>query len=110
MAHQWWRLGVEPSGYRDAWRSEGFAEFSGLWYMQLILRDNEKFFKHLKHWRSEIRARRNDVPPIGIGWRAEQLNSRDYTLMTYHKGAWVLHMLRNLMLNLRTSSNTSALT
>ncbi len=102
MAHQWWGIGVEPAGYRDAWLSEGFAEFSGLWYMQLILRDNEKFFKHLKHWRSEIRARRNDVPPIGIGWRAEQLNGRDYTLMTYHKGAWVLHMLRNLMLNLRT--------
>jgi hypothetical protein len=102
MAHQWWGIGVEPAGYRDAWLSEGFAEFSGLWYMQIILRDNEKFFKHLKHWRSEIRARRNDVPPIGIGWRAEQLNGRDYTLMTYHKGAWVLHMLRNLMLNLRT--------
>jgi hypothetical protein len=102
MAHQWWGIGVEPAGYRDAWLSEGFAEFSGLWYMQIILRDNEKFFKHLKHWRSAIRARHNDVPPIGIGWRAEQLNERDYTLVTYHKGAWVLHMLRNLMLNLRT--------
>ncbi len=102
MAHQWWGIGVEPAGYRDAWLSEGFAEFSGLWYMQIILRDNEKFFKHLKHWRSAIRARRNDVPPIGIGWRAAQLNERDYTLITYHKGAWVLHMLRNLMLNLRT--------
>jgi aminopeptidase N len=102
MAHQWWGIGVEPAGYRDAWLSEGFAEFSGLWYMQLILRDNEKFFKHLKHWRREIRSRRNDAPPIGIGWRAAQLNARDYSLMTYHKGAWVLHMLRNLMLNLRT--------
>ena len=102
MAHQWWGIGVEPAGYRDAWLSEGFAEFSGLWYMQVILRDNDKFFKHLKHWRSAIHARRADAPPIGIGWRAEQLNGRDYTLMTYHKGAWVLHMLRNLMLNLRT--------
>jgi hypothetical protein len=102
MAHQWWGIGVEPAGYRDAWLSEGFADFSGLWYMQVILRDNEKFFKHLEHWRQDIRARRNDAPPIGIGWRAEQLNVRDYRLMTYHKGAWVLHMLRNLMLNLRT--------
>lgn len=104
MAHQWWGIGVEPAGYRDAWLSEGFAEFSGLWYMQLILRDNEKFFKHLDQWRQEIRGRRNDAPPIGIGWRAEQLNVRDYRLTTYHKGAWVLHMLRNLMLNLRTMS------
>jgi Peptidase family M1 domain len=102
MAHQWWGIGVEPAGYRDAWVAEGFAEFSGLWYMQLILRDNEKFFRHLKHWRREVRSRRNDAPPIGIGWRAEQLNVRDYRLMTYYKGAWVLHMLRNLLIDLRT--------
>ena len=101
MAHQWWGIGVEPAGYRDAWLSEGFAEFSGLWYMQLILRDNDKFFRHLKHWRREIRGRRKDAPPIGIGWRAGQLSPRDYSLMTYYKGAWVLHMLRNLMIDLR---------
>jgi hypothetical protein len=102
MAHQWWGIGVEPAGYRDWWLSEGFAEFSGLWYMQLILRDNKKFFKHLQQWRREIRGRRNDASPIGIGARARQLNPRDYTVMTYSKGAWVLHMLRNLMINLRT--------
>ena len=102
MAHQWWGIGVEPAGYRDWWLSEGFAEFSGLWYMQLVLGDNPKFFRHLKHWRKEIRARRNGAPPIAIGTRSAQLNARDATLTTYHKGSWVLHMLRNLMLNLRT--------
>ena len=34
--------------------------------------------------------------------KSQQLNGRDYTLMTYHKGAWVLQMLRNLMLDFRT--------
>jgi aminopeptidase N len=65
-------------------------------------KDNDKFFKHLEHWRREIRGRRRDVSPIGVGVRASELNRRDYTLMTYHKGAWVLHMLRNLMLDLRS--------
>jgi Peptidase family M1 domain len=102
MAHQWWGIGVEPAGYRDHWLSEGFAEFSGWWYMQMILRDNEKFFKHLDHWRREIRSRRRDAPPIGIGTRAADLNERDYRLMTYFKGAWILQMLRNLMLDFRT--------
>ena len=102
MAHQWWGIGIEPAGSRDRWLAEGFAEFSGLWYMQIVLGDNEKFFKHLKHWRRELRGRRNDAPPIGIGWRADQLNVRDSRLTTYYKGAWVLHMLRNVMLNLRT--------
>ena len=102
MAHQWWGIGVEPAGYRDHWLSEGFAEFSGWWYMQIILRDNKKFFKHLDHWRREIRSRRRDAPPIGIGTRAADLNERDYRLMTYFKGAWILQMLRNLMLDFRT--------
>lgn len=102
MAHQWWGIGVEPATQRDWWLSEGFAEFSGLWYMQLILKDNDKFFKHLERWRREIRDRRRDASPIGVGARASELNPRDYTLMTYYKGAWVLHMLRNLMLDFHT--------
>ncbi|MGH7675923.1 MAG: M1 family aminopeptidase [Gemmatimonadales bacterium] len=102
MAHQWWGIGVEPAGYRDAWVSEGFATFAGLWYMQLILRDNEKYFKQLRDWRDEIRAKRDDAPPIGLGYRAADSDPELYDLMVYRKGAWVLHMLRNLMLDLRT--------
>jgi len=70
--------------------------------MQIVLQDNAKFFKHLDPWRREIRARRNDAPPIGVGSRTSELNPRDYTVMIYQKGAWVLQMLRNLMLDLRT--------
>jgi Peptidase family M1 domain len=102
VAHQWWGIGVEPATYRDHWLSEGFAEFSGWWYMQLVLRDNPKFFKHLEHWRKEIRGRRNEASPIGIGRRAAFANPRDEYLMTYYKGAWVLQMLRNMMLDFRT--------
>src|SRR6266700_6436704 len=102
VAHQWWGIGVEPSGYRDVWLGEGFAEFSGLWYMQMVLQDNPKFFKHLEHWRKEIRGRRNEASPIGIGARAAFRNPRDAYLMTYYKGAWVLQMLRNMMLDFRT--------
>jgi len=102
VAHQWWGIGVEPATYRDHWLSEGFAEFSGWWYMQLVLRDNPKFFKHLEHWRKEIRGRRNEASPIGIGARAAFRHPRDAYLMTYYKGAWVLQMLRNMMLDFRT--------
>lgn len=102
MAHQWWGVGVEPASYRDAWLSEGFADFSGLWYMQLILKDNEKYFKHLKDWRQEIRSRRSDALPTGLGVRVAEIEPRDYQVMIYRKGAWVLQMLRNLMLDFRT--------
>ncbi len=102
VAHQWWGIGVEPATYRDHWLSEGFAEFSGWWYMQMVLRDNPKFFKNLEHWRKELRARRNDASPIGIGTRAAYRNPRDEYLMTYYKGAWVLQMLRNMMIDFST--------
>jgi len=103
VAHQWWGIGVEPATYRDAWLSEGFAEFSGLWFMQMRLRDNDKFFKKLRDTRRDIRARRNGAPPIALGFRVGDVGfPQDYQTIVYEKGAWVVHMLRNLMLDLRT--------
>lgn len=102
MAHQWWGIGVEPASYRDVWLSEGFAEFAGLWYMQTILKDNDKYFKQLREARQQIRRQRERAVPIGLGWRATESRSGAYDLVVYQKGAWVLHMLRNMMLNLRT--------
>ncbi|PYO46650.1 MAG: hypothetical protein DMD72_12225 [Gemmatimonadetes bacterium] len=102
MAHQWWGIGVEPAGYRDRWLAEGFAEFSSLWYMQMILQDNNKYFKKLRDSRNEIRDARAKAVPIGLGTRAGESWHGNYDLTTYRKGAWVLHMLRNMMLDART--------
>ena len=103
MAHQWWGIGVDAATYRDAWLSEGFAEFSGLWYTQVFLKDNEKFFKLLEDRKREIRARRGDVAPLRLGTRLAGVDHpQDYSLMIYAKGAWVLQMLRNMMIDFRT--------
>lgn len=102
MAHQWWGIGVEPADYRDAWLSEGFAEFAGLWYMQLILGSNEKYFQHLRDARDAIRETGRNAPPIALGYRAGQHDPRDYFPIVYQKGAWVLHMLRNMMIDFST--------
>jgi aminopeptidase N len=104
MAHQWFGIGVEPASYRDAWLSEGFAEFAGMWYMQTILHDNDKYFKMLRESRDEIRRRRDKAVPIGLGYRALENWRGSYALITYQKGAWVLHMLRNMMIDSRTMS------
>jgi hypothetical protein len=102
IAHQWWGIGVTPASYRDVWLSEGFAEFSGLWYTQVILKDNDKFLKQLRERRKALRAR-HDAPPLGLGWRVHQTDEpRDYWLTVYQKGAWVVHMLRNLMIDFPT--------
>ena len=102
MAHQWWGIGVQPAGYRDAWLSEGFSDFAGLWYMQRVLKDNPKYFNMLKTWGDAIRARHEDAAPLALGTRAAGINPRDYSTIVYGKGAWVLQMLRNMMLDLKT--------
>ncbi len=110
MAHQWWGIDVEPATYRDHWISEGLAEFWGLLYMQLALGDNEKYFKVLRDWRDDLHRRRNDIGPTCIGARAAVGGDpEDYTLAIYAKGAWIMHMLRNLFLDLDTMNEDAFL-
>ena len=106
VAHQWWALGVDFATYHDQWLSEGFASFSGLWYLHAARRDSEKYFGILRRWRANILEKRDEPSPIWLGYRAS--SSKDelgYRVLIYQKGAWVLHMLRILMLDLRTASD-----
>lgn len=103
VAHQWWGVGMDFTTYHDQWLSEGFANFSGLWYLQVALKDNNKYFGALDRWRANIVLHRDERSPIYLGYRAQ--NSRDstgYDILIYQKGAWVLHMLRDLMIDLKT--------
>jgi hypothetical protein len=110
VAHQWWGIGVDFDTYHDQWLSEGMAEFSGLWYMQIARRNNELYFRTLREYRDRILERRGgatgedaEVGPISLGYRTAASTTTDaYDLMVYRKGAWVMHMLRVLMIDLRT--------
>ena len=111
VAHQWWGNSVRTKTYHDAWLSEGFATYAGLWYMQTVLKDNDKFFDLLDEYRDEIFAKRDfgifgsrpEASPIWFGTRASSSKTKgDYSLIIYKKGAYVLHMLRNMMLDLKT--------
>ncbi len=103
VAHQWWGNGVRPASYRDAWLSEGLAEFSGLWYLQTLRKRNTEYLKFLDTYEMDIRGSRNDAGPIWLGYRnASPTAPSGYQVMIYEKGAWVFHMLRTLMLDLQT--------
>ncbi len=104
VAHQWWGIGVDFDTYHDQWLSEGLANFSGLWYLHAARRANEKYFGLLRSWRGDLFARRADPTPISLGYRTR--SSKDpqaYQYLIYNKGAWVMHMLRILMLDLGTA-------
>jgi hypothetical protein len=107
VAHQWWGIGVDYMTYHDRWLSEGFAEFSGLWYMQTVRHSNDKYFDLLRQYRSSIWLRRDVPGPIALGHRVQSSRDHDvddYGTIVYKKGAWVVHMLRIMMLDLKTMS------
>ncbi len=107
VAHQWWGIGVDYMTYHDRWLSEGFAEFSGLWYMQTVRHSNDKYFNLLRQYRSSIWLRRDVPGPIALGHRVQSSRDHDvddYGTIVYKKGAWVVHMLRIMMLDLKTMS------
>jgi hypothetical protein len=109
VAHQWWGIGVDFASYHDQWLSEGFASFSGLWYLQTVTGKNEKYFDMLRQWREPILMRREEPGPISLGYRvmaAKDDDRDDYQTVVYKKGAWVLHMLRVMTLDLRNMSET----
>ncbi len=111
VAHQWWGIGVQFATYRDHWLSEGFAMYSCLMYSQLAAAEGDKFFRLLEEYRKELlefgkkSIGKNLAPPaIAIGARASSGASSGaaHNLFVYYKPAWVLHMLRNMMLDLQT--------
>lgn len=110
VSHMWWGLGVSWKSYHDYWLSEGFADYSGLWYMQTAFKNNELFFKSLRDSRKQILSARKYLfasgqqsGPIWLGSRTQSSNTGgDYSLIIYKKGAWILHMLRNMAIDLKT--------
>ncbi len=105
VAHQWWGIGVDFTSYHDQWLSEGFSTFSGLWYMQAARKNNKKYFNMLDQWRTHILMRKEEPGPISLGYRvyaSRGEDENDYETIIYEKGAWVMHMLRVLMLDMKT--------
>lgn len=109
-AHQWWGIGVDFESYHDQWLSEAFAEYSALWFVQVAFKDNKIFFKILDDWKEQIQNNRKylfssgqEAGPVWLGNRTQSSETKgDYWLIIYKKGGWVLHMLRNLLIDLNT--------
>ncbi len=102
VAHQWWGCGIGSRSYHDKWLFEGLAEFSSIWFIQTSLNDTKKYFEFLTKWRNKIikehkltKNKDESECPLWLGSRAPNY-------INYYKGGWVFHMLRNLMIDLKT--------
>ncbi|MBC8146060.1 MAG: hypothetical protein H7X80_10790, partial [bacterium] len=106
-------IGVDYASYHDQWISEGFSTYSGLMYMRAALKNNEMFFDWLRYYRDQLLENRKslfgkgqEAGPIWLGHRTStSTTSGDYDLVIYKKGAWVVHMLRALLIDPNTLSD-----
>jgi hypothetical protein len=106
IAHQWWGHMVGWKSYRDQWMSEGFAEFSASLYIQIALHDHDKYIAFWNEQRDRItqaRPQTNGVKPYTVGpvTQGRRLSNGKtraaYQFLVYPKGAYILHMLRQMM-------------
>jgi peptidase M1-like protein len=109
-SHQWWGHRVGWKSYHDQWLSEGFAEFSGLLYVQY--RENMK--ESLNQWRldkqhltePDLNSHKTEtLGPIWMGQRIQSsvTNRSSYQNLIYSKGGYVLQMIRMQMMDSRSA-------
>ena len=107
-SHQWWGHRVGWKSYHDQWLSEGFAEFSGLLYVQYrqSMKESLTQFRVVKDYlaKSDLNSRkREELGPIWMGRRIRSsiTDPGSYQDLIYSKGGYVLQMLRIQMMDPR---------
>ena len=117
VAHQWWGSAVGYETYHDEWLSKGIALYSALMYLQAA-GGNDLFIDRLSAYRDEIFASHTylfsteeESGPVILGNRtAGYLTPEDAELIVYKKGAYIIHMLRNLLLDTKNMNEDRFLT
>ena len=104
VAHQWWGNIVGWSSYRDQWIDESIAN-----YLALLFADTQKGVHPLRIWLDRYRHHLVEKPPgsdesiseigaLDLGGRLTSSKSpTGFEDLVYGKGAWVIHMLRELL-------------
>ena len=114
IAHQWWGHMVGWKSYHDQWMSEGFAEFSASLFIQFAMHDEHKFLDFWNEQRDRItqsRPQTHDLKPYTVGpvTQGFRLSSGKtyaaYQFLVYPKGAYILHMLRQMMFDERSGGD-----
>jgi len=103
VAHQWWGSVVTSGSFDDDWLVEALANYSAL--MWLEKKKGPKALESVLDGYRESLLRKNaagnvveSVGPIVWGGRLRAAGTPDdWVVITYGKGAWILHMLRRRM-------------
>ena len=96
IAHQWFGNAVTETTWDDAWLSEGFATFFTLLFIENEY-GKEAYTKGILKAKKSIFDMALKMPGFSIVSPRSAEKEPVTSGITYQKGAWVLHMLRNLV-------------
>jgi hypothetical protein len=111
-AHQWWGDLVTWNDYRDQWIPEALANYSAL--MLVEAEDSTKFHDVLDKYRNDLSfknpagVRLMEDGPVTLGTRLSCSQfPTGYEAISYGRGTWLFHMLRNMMRDAEPSGATT---
>ncbi len=115
VAHQWWGNVVGWSSYRDQWLDESISAYLSLLFADAQKNPDRALRAWLERYRKRLITKASDedfapadVGALTIGSRLSSSRSPEaYDVIIYSKGAWVIHMLRE-MLRQPNSTNPDA--
>ncbi len=96
IAHQWFGNAVTERDWNDVWLSEGFATYFTLLFIEHAY-GRDEFAAGLRTSRQTVVSFYAKDPAYRVVHERLADMSKVTTSMTYQKGSWVLHMLRQRM-------------
>ncbi len=96
IAHQWFGNAVTENDWNDVWLSEGFATYFTLLFIEHAY-GRDEFAQGLRDSRRTVLEFYAKTPDYRVVHENLADMSQVTTGMTYQKGSWVLHMLRQKM-------------
>ena len=96
IAHQWFGNAVTESDWNDVWLSEGFATYFTLLFIEHAY-GRDEFVSGLRASRQTVLDGDIKTPEYRVVHENLSDMSQVTSAMTYQKGSWVLHMLRQRM-------------
>jgi hypothetical protein len=100
VAHQWWGNVVIAKSYQDEWLLEALAHYSALLWLEKK-KGSRALEDVMADFQTDLLKVGDDsqtvesAGPVTWGYRLEASKTPEaYRVITYEKGAWILHMLR----------------
>ena len=96
MAHQWYGIGIACKDWSDFWLNEGVATYLADAFLEERF-GRERYEKEIAESRTIYEVLKNAGKDRALSYHDWNTTQEAGGRLPYHKGAWVLHLLRQKM-------------